>query len=152
MKIKYNENMITGALFLAIGIFLRVVLPAQIRLYETSSINARTVPMMLVRGMILFSGIILLQGLFSSDKKELILFGGGMSPEKLKKLKPLLYIAMLLVYAVVMPRIGFIPASLLLANGILLYFGSRKWWYYAIASANVLVVFFAFQSLNVYLP
>ena len=60
--------------------------------------------------------------------------------------------AMLLAYAILMPRIGFVISSLLLANGILLYFGTRKWWFYLIASANVFLAYFAFRSINVILP
>ena len=37
-------------------------------------------------------------------------------------------------------------------SGILLYFGTRKWWFYAIASANVIVAYFAFQAMSVTLP
>lgn len=58
----------------------------------------------------------------------------------------------LIAYALLLPHIGFIISSLLLANGILLYFGTRKWWFYAIASANVIVAYFAFQAMSVTLP
>ena len=74
-------------------------------------------------------------------------------PEKnLLRLKPVIYIAMLIAYALLLPHIGFIISSLLLSNGILLYFGTRKWWFYAIASANVIVAYFAFQAMSVTLP
>ena len=72
--------------------------------------------------------------------------------ENLLRLKPVIYIAMLIAYALLLPHIGFIISSLLLANGILLYFGTRKWWFYAIASANVIVAYFAFQAMSVTLP
>ena len=88
----------------------------------------------------------------TKDKKEYCISTALFQKESLKRLKPAIYIAMLLAYAVLMPRIGFIIASLLLANGILAYFGTRKWWFYLIASANVFLAYFAFRAINVTLP
>ena len=51
-----------------------------------------------------------------------------------------------------MPKIGFIVASLLLANGILVYFRAKKWWFYLIASGNVFLAYFVFRAINVTLP
>lgn len=78
--------------------------------------------------------------------------GALLSREYIKKLKPAIYIGMLLAYAVLLPQIGFVISSLLLANGILLYFRTRKWWFYLIASANVLLAYYVFQAINVTLP
>jgi len=127
-------------------------LPSQIKLYETGAINAQTVPSLLINCMIIFSAILLVQGLAAKEKTEYEISGKMLTKESLIKLKPAIYIAMLLVYAIIMPKIGFIISSLLLSNGVLLYFGTRKWYYYLIVSANVFVVYFAFQALNVYLP
>lgn len=152
MKIKLNSNMITGAIFLVVSLILHILLPYQIKTYETGSITAATVPTLLIRCLIVCSAILLVQGILSKDKKEYCISGALFQKESLKRLKPAIYIAMLLAYAVLLPYIGFIIASLLLANGILAYFGSRKWWFYLIASANVLLAYFAFRAINVTLP
>lgn len=86
------------------------------------------------------------------EKTEYTISGAIFTKENLLRLKPVIYIAMLIAYALLLPHIGFIISSLLLANGILLYFGTRKWWFYAIASANVIVAYFAFQAMSVTLP
>ena len=151
MKIKLNSNMVTGGIFLAISGVLYALLPSQIKTYETGSITAATVPTMLLRILLICSGILLVQGLLSKEKKEYCL-ASLFRRDALKRLKPAIYIAMLLAYAVSMPRIGFIVASLLLANGILAYFGTRKWWFYMIASANVFLAYFLFRAINVTLP
>ena len=91
-------------------------------------------------------------GLHLQDKKEYVISGALLSREYIKKLKPSIYIGMLLAYAVLLPQIGFVISSLLLANGILLYFRTRKWWFYLIASANVLLAYYVFQAINVTLP
>lgn len=152
MKIKLNSNMVTGAIFLVISVILYVLIPSQIKTYETGSMTAATVPTLLIRILLACSVILLAQGLLSKDKKEYYISTALFQKESLKRLKPVIYIAMLLAYAVLMPRIGFIIASLLLANGILAYFGTRKWWFYLIASANVFLAYFAFRAINVTLP
>lgn len=132
--------MITGVLFLIVSVALHILIPSQIRTYETSAVTAATVPTLLIRGMILCSVILLVQGILSKEKTEYTISGAIFTKENLLRLKPIIYIAMLIAYA------------LLLANGILLYFGTRKWWFYAIASANVIVAYFAFQAMSVTLP
>ena len=150
MKVKLNSNMITGVLFLIVSVALHILIPSQIRTYETSAVTAATVPTLLIRGMILC--ILLVQGILSKEKTEYTISGAIFTKENLLRLKPVIYIAMLIAYALLLPHIGFIISSLLLANGILLYFGTRKWWFYAIASANVIVAYFAFQAMSVTLP
>ena len=149
MKVKLNSNMITGVLFLIVSVALHILIPSQIRTYETSAVTAATVPTLLIRGMILCSVILLVQ---SKEKTEYTISGAIFTRENLLRLKPVIYIAMLIAYALLLPHIGFIISSLLLSNGILLYFGTRKWWFYAIASANVIVAYFAFQAMSVTLP
>lgn len=134
MKVKLNSNMITGVLFLIVSVALHILIPSQIR------------------GMILCSVILLVQGILSKEKTEYTISGAIFTKENLLRLKPIIYIAMLIAYALLLPHIGFIISSLLLSNGILLYFGTRKWWFYAIASANVIVAYFAFQAMSVTLP
>ena len=141
--------MITGVLFLIVSVALHILIPSQIRTYETSAVTAATVPTLLIRGMILCSVILLVQGILSKEKTEYTISGAIFTKENLLRLKPVIYIAMLIAYALLLPHIGFIISSLLLANGILLYFGTRKWWFYAIASANVIVAYFAFQAMSV---
>lgn len=152
MKIKLNSNMLSGMIFLIAGVVLHCLIPSQIKTFETGSVNAQTVPTLLIRALIVLSVILLAQGALSRGKKEYRISGTLLSKETLVKLKPLIYIAMLLVYAIMLPHVGFVISSLLLSNGILLYFGARKWWFYAIASANVLIAYFAFQAMSVSLP
>lgn len=120
MKVKLNSNMVTGAIFLVISVWLLVVLPSQIKTYETGSVTAATVPTLLLRCLLVCSVVLFLQGCISKDKKEYVISGALLSREYIKKLKPAIYIGMLLAYAVLLPQIGFVISSLLLANGILL--------------------------------
>ncbi|MBA4698119.1 MAG: tripartite tricarboxylate transporter TctB family protein [Ruminococcus sp.] len=153
MKIKYNSNLISGALFLVVGITMRLLVPSQIKTYETSDINAATIPMLLLNMLILLSIILLIQGICDKAKKEVILSKKLLNKETLAKLKPLIYMLMLLAYGMILPYAGFTISSLLLSNGILLYFGARKWWFYVIVSANIFIAYYVFSNLlNVALP
>lgn len=152
MKVKLNSNMIAGGIFLVISVVLHSLIPSQIKTYETGSMTAATVPTLLIRILLACSVILLIQGALSKDKKEYRVSGALFRRETLKRLKPVIYAAMLLAYAVLLPSVGFIPASLLMTNGILAYFGTRKWWFYGIASANVFLAYFVFRAINVTLP
>lgn len=148
MKIRTNSNLTSGVLFLVVSIILYCLIPSQIQTLETTAITAQTVPTLLIRGLLLCSIILIIQGACDKNKKEYVI-----SPARLRdpafraQAKTLIYIVMLLAYALIMPHIGFVPASLLLANGILLYFGARKWYYYVVSSANVLIAYFVFKNL-----
>ena len=63
MKIKLNSNMVTGAIFLVISVILHVLIPSQIKTYETGSMTAATVPTLLIRILLACSVILLAQGL-----------------------------------------------------------------------------------------
>lgn len=113
MKVKLNSNMITGVLFLIVSVALHILIPSQIRTYETSAVTAATVPTLLIRGMILCSVILLVQGILSKEKTEYTISGAIFTKENLLRLKPVIYIAMLIAYALLLPHIGFIISSLL---------------------------------------
>ena len=95
MKVKLNSNMITGVLFLIVSVALHILIPSQIRTFETSAVTAATVPTLLIRGMILCSVILLVQGILSKEKTEYTISGAIFTKENLLRLKPVIYIAML---------------------------------------------------------
>ena len=154
MKIKTNSNLTSGILFFIVSVILRVMLPAQIPTLETTEVTAATVPSMLIHGMFFCSILLIVLGIRAKEKKEYIISLARMKePEVRQMLKPILYMLMLLIYAIILPYVGFVIASLLLVNGVLLYFGARVWYFYAIASANVLIAFYVFRTLlSVSLP
>jgi hypothetical protein len=88
MKIKLNSNMVTGAIFLVISVILHVLIPSQIKTYETGSMTAATVPTLLIRILLACSVILLAQGLLSKDKKEYFISTALFQKESFKRLKP----------------------------------------------------------------
>lgn len=154
MKLKYNTDIISGMVFLIAAIVLWFLVPSQIQTMETTSINAQTVPRVAIGGLFFFSLGLLLQGLFSVPKKEVFLTKETFSSAKFhKELKSVLYAGMLLVYLVLLTYIGFLISTALLVVAIMLFYGARKWFYYAIPLSMVGVVYFVFKILlNVSLP
>lgn len=75
--------MITGVLFLIVSVALHILIPSQIRTYETSAVTAATVPTLLIRGMILCSVILLVQGILSKEKTEYTISGAIFTKENL---------------------------------------------------------------------
>ncbi|WP_283673418.1 tripartite tricarboxylate transporter TctB family protein [Butyricicoccus sp. Marseille-Q5471] len=154
MKIKYNSEIISGIVFLVAAAILWVLVPSQIDTLETSAVNAQTIPRIAIGGMFLFSLGLLLQGVFANEKKVVILNRSTFASESFRKeMRSVLYALILLAYIVLLTFVGFLISTALLVVAILLFYGVRKWYYYAIPLAMVGVVYFVFKTLlHVSLP
>lgn len=133
---------------------LWVLVPSQIDTLETSAVNAQTIPRIAIGGMFLFSLGLLLQGVFANEKKVVILNRSTFASESFRKeMRSVLYALILLAYIVLLTFVGFLISTALLVVAILLFYGARKWYYYAIPLAMVGVVYFVFKTLlHVSLP
>ena len=59
----------------------------------------------------------------------------------------------MVLYAILMPRIGFIISSILASGIILVVLGARKWYFYVIMLAAVFLIYYVFKfQLYVQLP
>ena len=148
MKLKYNSEIISGSVFLVAAAVLWLLIPSQIKTMETSVINAQTVPKIAIGGMGLFSLGMLLQGIFTIPKKEVVITRDGLRSDRFRKeVKSVVYASMLLAYLVAITWLGFLISTLLLTISILLFYGARRWYYYAIPLTMVVVVYFIFKML-----
>lgn len=154
MKIKYNSEIISGIVFAAVGLALWFSIPTQIRTMEKSAINAQTMPRIAIGGMVLFSVGLLLEGIFAKEKKELVITKDSFhSPRFRKEMRSLLYALFLVVYCLIVTRLGFVVSTALLVVAIMLYYGARKWYYYAIPLGMIGIVYYVFKVLlHVSLP
>ena len=73
MKIKYNAEIIAGAVFVIAATVLWLLIPSQIQTLEKTAINAQTFPRIAIGGMLIFSAGLLIQGIFFNEKKELVI-------------------------------------------------------------------------------
>ena len=68
-------------------------------------------------------------------------------------MKSVLYALMLIAYCFIVKPLGFLISTELLVVAILLFYGTRKWYYYLIPMAMVLIVYYIFGVLlHVSLP
>lgn len=154
MKIKYNSDMISGGLFMILASVLWLLIPTQIDTMETTAVTAQTIPRIAVGGIFIFSLILLLQGVFLSPKKTVILNKALLSSPNFKKeMKSVLFAVILVVYCVLLSTVGFIVSSLILVVAILAFYGAKRWYYYAISISTVAIVYYIFSNLlSVSLP
>ena len=148
MKMKYNSEIISGSVFLVAAVVLWLLIPSQINTMEKSVINAQTVPKIVIGGMGLFSLGLLLQGIFTFPKKEVVITRATLRSDGFRReLKSVVYVLIFLAYLEAFTWMGFLISTVLLTISILLFYGARKWYYYAIPLAMVGVVYFIFKML-----
>ena len=154
MKIKYNTEMISGTVFTILGAVMWFLIPSQIRTMEKTAINAQTLPRIAIGEIFLFAVCLLLEGIFAREKKELVITRESFRSEGFRKeMRSVLYALFLVAYCFAVEPLGFILSTVILVVAIMIYFGARKWYYYAIPLAMVGVVYYVFAVfLHVSLP
>ena len=135
MKIKYNHEIISGTVFALISSFLWFSIPTQVKTMEKTAITAQTLPKIAIGGMFVFAVCLLLEGIFK------------------KELRSILYCLFLVAYCFMVKPLGFVISTVILVLAIMVYYGARKWYYYAIPLAMVGIVYYVFRVvLHVSLP
>lgn len=154
MKIKYNSEMIAGAVFVIVAAVLWLLIPSQIQTMEKSAINAQTFPRIAIGGLFIFSMGLLIQGLFFNEKRECVITRDSFQSESFKReMRSVVFAVYLLVYCALIGMLGFIASTAILVVAILLFYGARKWYYYAIPLAMVGIVYYVFGVvLRISLP
>lgn len=154
MKIKYNTEIISGTVFAVMGAVLWLLIPSQIQTMEKSLVNAQTLPRIAIGGMFLFAVGLLLEGLFAKEKQELVITADSFRSESFKKeLRSIFYCLFLVAYCLIIQPLGFVVSTVLLVLAVMIYYGARKWYYYAIPLAMVGIVYYVFRVLlHVSLP
>ncbi len=153
MKIKYNSEMIGGLIFAIAGAILWLLIPSQIPTKETASINAQTLPSIAIGGMCICGIALFIQGLLR-EKQEVIITKESFHTETFKKsLRSIIYCLFLIAYCFMIKPLGFLISTVILVIAIMLFYGARKWYYYAIPLGMVGIVFVIFKVLlHVSLP
>ena len=135
MKIKYNHEIISGTVFALISSFLWFSIPTQVKTMEKTAITAQTLPKIAIGGRFVFAVCLLLEGIF------------------MKELRSILYCLFLVAYCFMVKPLGFVISTVILVLAIMVYYGARKWYYYAIPLAMVGIVYYVFRVvLHVSLP
>lgn len=154
MKIKYNAEMISGTVFAILGAVLWLQIPGQVQTLEKTSINAQTLPRIAIGGLVLFSVGLLLEGLLLREKKELVVTAESFHSQGFRReMRSVLFALFLVAYCFMIQPLGFIVSTVILVLAVLLFYGARKWYYYAIPLVMIGVVYYIFRTLlHVSLP
>ena len=148
MKIKYNAEMISGTIFAVLGAVLWFLIPSQVQTLEKTVINAQTFPRIAIGGLFLFSVGLLLEGLFAREKKEVYITKESFRSDALKKeMRSVLFALFLIAYCFLVGHLGYVVTTVLLVLAVMLFYGARKWYYYAIPLGMVGIVYYVFKVL-----
>ena len=148
MKIKYNTEMISGAIFAILGAVLWFLIPTQVQTLEKTVINAQTFPRIAIGGLFLFSVGLLLEGLFAREKKEVYVTKESFRSAAFKKeMRSILFALFLIAYCFLVGHLGYVVTTVLLVLAVMLFYGARKWYYYAIPLGMVGIVYYVFKVL-----
>ena len=96
----------------------------------------------------------IISGIFMKEKKELTITKASFHSAAFKKeMRSVLYCLFLVVYCFLVEPLGFVISTVILVVAIMVYYGARKWYYYAIPLAMVGIVYYVFRVvLHVSLP
>lgn len=148
MAIKVKTNLISGIVFLLAAGLLLLVIPEQIKqtYQQNQYIDAKAIPQMIGMVAALLSAILIIKSLFLHQEVVKIFV---VKPE----LMAILYFIGLLLYLVLIPRLGFLVASLLLGVGTMAYQKVKSWKQWAVVLVTMVIIYFGFsKGLNIYLP
>ncbi len=154
MKIKYNSEIISGAVFSVVGAVLWFLIPSQIPTMEKTAINAQTLPRIAIGGIFVFAVCLLLEGILGKEKKEVVISKESFHSEGFRKeMRSVLYALFLVGYCLIVEPLGFVISTIILVIAIMLFYGARKWYYYAIPLSMIALVYYVFKVvLHVSLP
>ena len=144
MKYKIKVNIVGGAIFIILSLILWFLIPSQIPINTDGIITSRSFPRLIVL-MMFFSSLFI----FVSDILKLISKRPVNEVEvNLKEEGKAAVVCLLLVlYAFLLNKIGFMIASIVYCYLMLLFFKCRNWKYYTTVTVICVVVTYIFKNI-----
>lgn len=149
MSIKLNSNIVSGIVFLILSLIILFIMPQQISVMQEGPVNAQTIPRLVTVIILVCSVLLLIQGLFFTEKKVVYFNKTALRNE----FRGISMIAIFIGYGVIINLVGFLISSMLLSAACLMFFRVKNWRFYAVAFGIVLIIYYTFAvALNVNLP
>lgn len=144
MKYKIKVNIIGGAIFLILSAILWYLIPSQIPVNSNGIITSRSFPRLIVL-MMFFSSLFI----FVSDIIKLISKRPVSEVEvNLKEEgRAAIVCILLIIYAFLLNKIGFMIASIIYCYSMLLFFKCKNWKYYVIVTIVCVAVTYIFKNI-----
>ena len=147
MKIRYNREIISGAIFVVLSAVLWFLIPVQVQTLEKTPINAQTFPRIAIGGMFLCSVGLLLEDLRPGEA-GVVCDEREFSPNAFKKeMRSVVFALLLIAYCFLIGHLGYIVSTILLVLAVMMFYKARKWYYYAIPLGMVGIVYYVFKVL-----
>ncbi|WP_300356901.1 tripartite tricarboxylate transporter TctB family protein [Fusobacterium sp.] len=144
MKYKIKVNIVGGAIFIILSMILWFLIPSQIPITSDGVITSRSFPRLIVL-LMFFSSLFI----FVSDVIKLISKRPVNEVEVCLKEegKAAIVCVLLVAYAFLLDKIGFMIASIVYCYSMLLFFKCKNWKYYAIVTIICVAVTYIFKNI-----
>ncbi len=142
--VNFYPSLVGPLVFLAFAVAAFLLMPSQVKVHENMATTARTFPTLLLQIMIAGSVVLLGTELVKIIRRKKL---DVIQIELLTEIKAVVILLMLVLYALLMPLIGFILSSLLFSVAMLYYFRIKKGSYYLIVIVSALAIGVIFRYL-----
>jgi putative tricarboxylic transport membrane protein len=149
-QVRFYPSLVGPVLFLAAGAAGYILMPSQVKIQEGTATTARTFPSLMLTLILVCSVVLILQEVIKIVRKQPI---EVVMLDVMTEIRAIIILALLVLYALLIPLLGFIVASMLFGLAMLGFFRVKKWGYYLIVALSALAIGLLFQGvLNVRLP
>lgn len=149
-QIRFYPSLVGPVLFLLASIAGYALMPSQVKIQEGTATTARTFPSLMLTLILVCSVVLILQEVTKIVRKqplEVVML------DVMTEIRAIIILALLILYALLIPVLGFIVTSILFGLAMLGFFRVKKWWYYLIIALSALMIGLLFPVvLNVRLP
>ena len=144
MKYKIKVNIVGGAIFIILSMILWYLIPSQIPINADGIITSRSFPRLIVL-LMFFSSLFI----FVSDIVKLIAKRPVNEVEvNLKEEgRAAAVCALLVVYAVLLNKVGFMVASIIYCYSMLVFFKCKNWKYYIVVTIICIIITYIFKNI-----
>lgn len=147
---RFYPSLVGPVLFLVAGVAGFALMPSQVKIQEGTATTARTFPSLMLTLILACSVFLILQEVVKIVHKQPI---EVVMLDVMTEIRAIIILALLVLYALLIPVLGFIVTSILFGLAMLGFFRVKKWWYYLIIALSALLIGLLFQVvLNVRLP
>ena len=148
-----RNNKYIGLFFFLLGFVLYIEVPKQVPVQTVGTVGPGVFPKTMAIVMMAAS-LVLIIGSLLKEKKETSTIKNEKNTGSLKKEIPVaIAFGILILYAVLLPKIGFIVSTLLCGFSLMILLKNKKWWLYVVFFALVMAIYIIFkQLLNIQLP
>lgn len=148
---KIDKNITISSIFLVLSMTFWILIPYQIKVRKASAgyLDAAAIPKAIVIVMIVLSVMYLIISIINNRNRK----GSYLIVELKSEAKALTFIVAMVIYAIIMPYIGFVLGSIILCSIALILMKIKNIKYYMIIYVSIVLISFVFRFyLSVSLP